>query len=154
MRPGLRNRKGGCLVEKTSKVLIAGAQNHVGFNPDRPVRDQFVEAVEHLLDYILADDDPPDFPTTIKAMRKIDPKVPGALMIVPKALYGTLPFFDWFSNKTLGAPRTITAEFAKSFKSGDLLADNSKAKRELGWAQTVSLERSLRNTMAEFKGAA
>lgn len=104
--------------------------------------------------YILAADDPPDFPTTIEAMRKIDPKVPGALMILPKALYGTLPFFDWLSNKTLGAPRTITAEFAKSFKSGDMLADNAKAKRELGWAQTVSLERSLRDTMAELKGAA
>ena len=45
-------------------------------------------------------------------MREIDPKVPKAMMVVPKAMYGALPFFDWMSNKTLGSPRTITAEVA------------------------------------------
>ncbi|MEM1130654.1 MAG: NAD-dependent epimerase/dehydratase family protein [Pseudomonadota bacterium] len=104
--------------------------------------------------YIIAADDPPDFPTVIQTMRKIDTKVPGALMVVPKAMYGALPFFDWLSNKTLGAPRTMTAEFAKSFKTGEMLFDNSKAKRELGWSQSVTLEQTLRDTMAELKEAA
>ncbi len=101
--------------------------------------------------YILSADAPPAFPEIIKIMRAIDPKVPGAMMIVPKAMYGVLPFFDWLSNKTLGAPRTMTADFAKAMQSGNMLANNSKAKRELGWKQTISLEQSLRDTMTELR---
>lgn len=101
--------------------------------------------------YILAADAPPGFPEVIKTMRQIDPKVPSAMMVVPKAMYGALPFFDWLSNKTLGTPRTVTAEFARSMKSGSMLADNSKAKRELGWRPSVSLEQSLRDTMGELR---
>lgn len=103
--------------------------------------------------YILATDNPPSFPEIIQVMRKIDPKVPKAMMVVPKAMYGALPFFDWLSNKTLGAPRTMTAEVASSFKKGQMLADNSKAKRELGWSPEVSLEQTLHDTMAELKRA-
>ena len=103
--------------------------------------------------YILAADDPPKFPKIIKTMREIDPKVPKAMMVVPKAMYGALPFFDWMSNKTLGTPRTITAEVASAFKKGDMLADNSRAKRELGWAPKVTLEQTLRDTMAELRRA-
>lgn len=101
--------------------------------------------------YILAADDPPKFPKIIETMREIDPKVPKAMMVVPKAMYGALPFFDWMSNKTLGTPRTITAEVASAFKKGDMLADNSRAKRELGWAPKVTLEQTLRDTMAELR---
>ena len=86
-------------------------------------------------------------------MRDIDSKVPKAMMVVPKAMYGALPFFDWLSNKTLGAPRTITPEVASAFKKGEMLADNSKAKRELGWTPQVTLEETLRDTMAELKQA-
>lgn len=103
--------------------------------------------------YILAADDPPKFPKIIETMREIDPKVPKAMMVVPKAMYGALPFFDWMSNKTLGTPRTITAEVASAFKKGDMLADNSRAKRELGWAPKVTLEQTLRDTMAELRRA-
>ena len=103
--------------------------------------------------YILAADDPPKFPKIIETMREIDPKVPKAMMVVPKAMYGALPFFDWMSNKTLGTPRTITAEVASAFKKGDMLADNSRTKRELGWAPKVTLEQTLRDTMAELRRA-
>ena len=103
--------------------------------------------------YILAADDPPKFPKIIETMREIDPKVPKAMMVVPKAMYGALPFFDWMSNKTLGTPRTITAEVASAFKKGDMLADNSRAKRELGWAPKVTLEQTLRDTMGELRRA-
>jgi len=101
--------------------------------------------------YILAADDPPQFPKIIETMRTIDPKVPKAMMVMPKAMYGALPFFDWLSNKTLGAPRTITSEVAEAFKTGEMLGDNSKAKRELGWSPQVTLEETLRDTMAELK---
>lgn len=103
--------------------------------------------------YILSADEPPDFPKIIETMRKIDPKVPKAMMVVPKAMYGALPLFDWFSNKTLGTPRTITAEVASTFKGGEMLADNSRAKRELGWAPKVTLEQTLRDTMGELRQA-
>lgn len=103
--------------------------------------------------YILAADQPPAFPKIIETMREIDPKVPKAMMVVPKAMYGALPFFDWLSNKTLGAPRTITAEVASAFKTGEMLANNSKAKRELGWEPQVTLEQTLRDTMGELKQA-
>jgi nucleoside-diphosphate-sugar epimerase len=104
--------------------------------------------------YILAADAPPAFPEIIRTMRQVDPKVPRALMVVPKALYGALPFFDWLSHKTLGTPRTMTAELARSIKSGDHLANSSKAKRELGWKPSVSLEQSLRDTMTELRALA
>lgn len=103
--------------------------------------------------FILAADDPPVFSKVIQIMREIDPKVPNAMMVLPKAMYGALPFFDWLSNKSLGAPRTLTAEVARSFKTGELLADNSKAKRELDWAPQVTLEQTLRDTMVELKSA-
>ena len=103
--------------------------------------------------YILAADDPPKFPKIIETMREIDPKVPKAMTVVPKPMYGALPFFDWMSNKTLGTPRTITAEVASAFKKGDMLADNSRAKRELGWVPKVTLEQTLRDTMAELRHA-
>ena len=56
------------------------------------------------------------------------------------------------SIKLLGTPRTLTPELANSFKTGDVLASNEKAKRELGWAQNVPLEQSLQDTMDELKG--
>lgn len=101
--------------------------------------------------YILAADAPPAFPEVIETMRQIDPKVPAALMVMPKAMYGALPFFDWLSNKTMGSPRTVTAAFAESVKSGSMLANSGKAKRELGWRPSVSLEQSLRDTMGELR---
>jgi dihydroflavonol-4-reductase len=104
--------------------------------------------------YILAADAPPAFPEIITTMRKVDPKVPRALMVVPEALYAALPFFDWLSHKTLGTPRTMTAALAKTMKSGRMLADNHKAKRELGWQPAVSTEQSLRDTMAELRALA
>lgn len=103
--------------------------------------------------YILAADNAPSFVEVIKAMRKIDPNVPGALMVVPKLLYGALPACDWLSSKILDAPRTATRAMVSPMRSGDMLADNSKAKRDLGWSQQYSLEQTLRDTMRELKVA-
>lgn len=103
--------------------------------------------------YILAADNAPSFVEVIKAMRRIDPKVPGALMVVPKLFYGALPACDWLSSRILDAPRTTTRAMVTPMKSGDMLADNSKAKRDLGWSQQYSLEQTLRDTMHELKVA-
>lgn len=154
-------------------ILVTGANGHVGFNVVKMLLENgdntiaakppFIKVRDvvrgHVLAaqkgasgrYILAADAPPTFPEVIKTMRQIDPKIPSAMMIVPKAMYGALPFFDWLSNKTLDSSRTMTSEFARSMKSGSMLANNSKAKREFGWKPSVSLEQSPRDTMGELR---
>lgn len=103
--------------------------------------------------YILATDNAPSFVEVIKIMRKIDPKVPGALMIIPRLFYGALPAFDWLTSRILDAPRTATRAMVSPMRSGDMLADNSKSKRDLGWSQQYTLEQTLRDTMRELKAA-
>lgn len=101
--------------------------------------------------YIIAADNAPTFPDVIKVMRTIDSKIPRPMMVVPRFMYSVLPMFDWMTNKMMGTPRTMTPEFARAAKGGNILGRNDKAKRELGWSQSVPLDQTLRETMAELK---
>ncbi|MEP0940149.1 MAG: NAD-dependent epimerase/dehydratase family protein [Rhizobiaceae bacterium] len=94
--------------------------------------------------FIVGADNEPVFVEVLDAMRRIDPKVPKAMMIVPKLFYPKLPAFDWLSNKMMGTPRTMTRELIESIGDTNMLANNQKAKDEFGWSQNVDLETSLR----------
>lgn len=100
--------------------------------------------------FIVVGDTPPSFAEMIATMRKIDGKVPGSLMEMPRFMVPVMPIFDWAGNKFLGTPRTMTSTSASTFSKGDLLANNARVKRELGWSSGFSFEQSLRDTMAEL----
>ena len=100
--------------------------------------------------FIIGADKEPTFVEILEVMRKIDPSVPTAMMIVPRLFYPALPAFDWLSNKTMGTPRTMTRELISSIGGSRMLSNNQRAKDELGWTQQVDLETTLRDTMHEL----
>lgn len=101
--------------------------------------------------FVVGTQDHITFPDIIRTMREIDPKVPKALMVLPKATYWMLPITDWLNNKMLGAPRLVTRTFVNSIGTDQIAGDSSKIRRELGWSEKYSLKECLRDTMAELR---
>ena len=101
--------------------------------------------------FVIGADDAVEFPEILNVMRRVDPKTPKALSVMPRTAMRILPMFDWVTHKLLGTPRIMTREMAQTMATGSLVADNSRAKRELGWHPKIGLEQTLRDTMQELK---
>ena len=92
----------------------------------------------------------PKFVDLLKLMRTINTKVPKPMMVLPQIAHGTVPLVDWLMNKLIGSPRTVTRAFMSTLGAEQVLASNAKAKSVLGWKPIISLEQTLRDTMAEL----
>lgn len=101
--------------------------------------------------YIIINDVLPEFIDITRIMHAIDAAVPAATRKLPNVALTFGPFFDWLNHKTLGAPRTLGSEFIAAVKGKVWTMSNAKAKRELGWQQTITLEQSLADTMSTLR---
>jgi dihydroflavonol-4-reductase len=86
-----------------------------------------------------------------KIMHEIDPAVPAAPRLLPGFTMALGPLFDWINHHASGAPRTLGQEFIAAVRGKEWTMSNERARRELGWRQTIPLERSLADTMATLR---
>jgi hypothetical protein len=84
-------------------------------------------------------------------MHGIDPHVKPALMTLPGFMNPFLVYFDWLFSKVYGIPRTATPEAVGTVMGHRFNASNRRAREVLGWAPKISLEDSLRDTMAQMR---
>jgi dihydroflavonol-4-reductase len=101
--------------------------------------------------FVICNDVLPSLLEITRAMHAIDPAVPAAPRLLPAAANQLAPFFDWLNHKTLGTPRTLGREFAAAVSGKVWTMSNARAKRELGWRQSIPLEQSLADTMATLR---
>jgi hypothetical protein len=100
---------------------------------------------------VICNDVLPSLLEITRAMHAIDPAVPAAPRLLPAVANQLAPFFDWLNHKTLGTPRTLGREFAAAVSGKVWTMSNARAKRELGWRQSIPLEQSLADTMATLR---
>jgi dihydroflavonol-4-reductase len=101
--------------------------------------------------FIAINDEQPYFRTMLEAMHRIDPRVKPPLMSMPEFMVPALPLFDRLNAMTLGTPRIAAPDLMATLRGRRWNASNRRAREVLGWAPKVSLEESLRDTMAVFR---
>lgn len=150
-------------MDKSSKIIVTGANGHVGFIkammmrsmrmgtigiyfPVIDVRDvaraHILAAQQGIVGRFAAVSDAemaPKFVDLLKLMRTINGKVPNPIMVLPQIAHGTVPMIDWMMSKMIGSPRTVTRVFMSTLGAEQILASNAKAKAVLGWAPNISL---------------
>lgn len=103
--------------------------------------------------FAVVNDEQPSFDAILRVMHDIDPRVPLPLMKLPDLLAPALPLFDRLNHLTLRTPRTASPELIGMMKGKVFNISNRRAKEALGWQQTISLEQTLRDTMAALRSA-
>lgn len=101
--------------------------------------------------YIFVNDVLPEFIDITRIMHAIDSSVPAAPRMLPDMALTFGAFFDWLNQRTLGAPRTLGSEFIAAVRGKVWTMSNARAKKELGWRQTITLEQSLADTMSTLR---
>jgi dihydroflavonol-4-reductase len=101
--------------------------------------------------FIVCNDHLPTLAELNQAMHGIDPSVPLPMMRMPNLMIGAAPLFDRVYHRLLGTPRIASPEFLATARGNIFNASNARAKRELGWTQSIPLEQSLRDTMETIK---
>jgi dihydroflavonol-4-reductase len=101
--------------------------------------------------FIAVCDEAPTWRCIMEVMHGIDPRVKPALMTLPGVMNPFLVYFDWLFSKVYGTPRTASPEVIGTVIGKRFNASNRRAREVLGWAPKVSLEDSLRDTMAALR---
>jgi len=101
--------------------------------------------------FLAINDEQPHFRKMLGAMHAIDPRVKLPLMEMPDFMIPAIPFFDRLNARTLGTPRIASPDLLATLRGRRWNASNRRAREVLGWAPKVSLEDSLRDTMAAFR---
>ena len=70
---------------------------------------------------------------------------------MPDFMMGVMPGIDWLSHRLMGTARSLTPEMAATLKGRSWNITNARAKKDLGWAPTISLEQSLKETIATLE---
>lgn len=93
----------------------------------------------------------PSMRTIVETLHRIDPSIRRPLMTLPTAMTPMMPFFDRLNHRLLGSPLVITPEAVATLRGKIWNASNARARREFGWQPTISLEQSLRDTVATIR---
>lgn len=101
--------------------------------------------------FIAVGDEGPTWRRIMEVMHGVDPRVKPALMTLPGLMNPFLIYFDWLFSKVYGTPRTASPEVIGTVIGKRFNASNRRAREVLGWTPKVSLEDSLRDTMAVFR---
>jgi dihydroflavonol-4-reductase len=101
--------------------------------------------------FIVANDEAITLYDLAQAMHRLDPAVPPPARIIPDAVIGLGPLFDWLNHKMLGAPRTFQADMVQAARGRVWTISNDRAKRELGWRPRITFEQSLADTMSTLR---
>lgn len=101
--------------------------------------------------FIAVGDEAPTWRRIMGVMHGIDPRVKPALMTLPGFMNPFLLPFDRLLSKVYGTPRTASPEVIGTVVGRRFNASNRRAREVLGWTPKVSLEDSLRDTMATLR---
>lgn len=101
--------------------------------------------------FIACNDHLPTFAELNQAMHGVDPFVPLPMMRMPDSMMSVAPLFDRVNHRLLGTPRIASPDLIATARGNIFNASNARAKRELGWTQSIPLEQSLRDTMETIK---
>ena len=101
--------------------------------------------------FIAVNDEAPTWRRIMEVMPGIDSRVKPALLTWPRAVNPFLVHFDWLFSMVYGIQRTASPEVIGTVIGRRFNASNRRAREVLGWAPKVSLEDSLRDTMAALR---
>lgn len=101
--------------------------------------------------FIIVNDHAPAMRELSLLMHWSDLSVPSAKVILPDVILDMAPAMDWLRSKLLRQPRMVSRELIASLRGKVTKADNTRAKTELGWQQSIGLDRSLSETMAAIR---
>ena len=101
--------------------------------------------------FIAVNDEAPTWRRIMEVMHGIDSRVKPALLTLPRAMNPFLVHFERLFSKVYGIPRTASPEVIGTVIGRRFNASNRRAREVLGWAPKVSLEDSLRDTMAALR---
>lgn len=101
--------------------------------------------------FVVCNDTLPSFRAMLETLHALDPRIPLPLMTLPGFALPAMPLFDRLNHATLGSPRIAAPELMAMIRGRIWNASNRRAREELGWRQSVSLEQSLRDTVETLK---
>lgn len=96
-------------------------------------------------------DTQPSFRAMLETMHAIDPKIPLPMMRIPRFLTRTLPLVDRLNHAMLGTPQSLTSELAASLDGKVWNVSNRRARETLGWRPSITMEKSLRDTLETLR---
>lgn len=82
----------------------------------------------------------------LKLAKEVDDRVKLPMFVIPEAVTGIIPLFDWLTNKLTGAPRQISSEMIEDFCGKSQHASNERIKKDLGW-KPMDFKQSLKDTI-------
>ncbi len=101
--------------------------------------------------FLACNDSFPTFKEMVEVLHKIDQSISLPLMTLPDFMKGALVFFDNVNQLVLGTPRTISTELSILLKNKIWNVSNQRIKDTLSWEQSISLEQTLKDTMAVLR---
>ncbi len=101
--------------------------------------------------FIIVNDHAPEMRELSLLMHWSDASVPAAPAVLPDFVMRAGPALDWLRASVLRTPRMVSRELVETMRGKVTKASNARAKAELGWRQTVGLDRSLSETMAAIR---
>ncbi len=101
--------------------------------------------------FIIVNDHAPEMRELSLLMHWTDASIPAAPAVLPDFVMSVGPHLDWLRSSLLGTPRMVSRELVGTMRGKVTKASNARAKNELGWQQSVGLDRSLAETMAAIR---
>lgn len=98
--------------------------------------------------FIIVNDHVPTLREVSMLMNDIDPTVRAAPILFPDLILEAAPALDWARSKLFGSARMVTREIVATMRGKVTKVSTARAKAELGWEQSIPIDRSLAETMA------
>jgi len=101
--------------------------------------------------FIIANDHAPQMRELSLLMHWSDAAVPAAPAVLPNFVMTIAPALDRLRSSLTRTPRMVSPELVATMRGKITKLDNTRAKSDLGWRQSVGLDRSLAETMAAIR---
>jgi dihydroflavonol-4-reductase len=101
--------------------------------------------------FIIVNDHAPEMRELSLLMHWADASVPPAPAVLPDFVMSAGPALDWLRSSLLGTPRMVSRELVSTMRGKVTKASNARAQADLGWRQSIGLDRSLSETMAAIR---
>lgn len=101
--------------------------------------------------FIIANDHAPEMRELSLLMHWSDASIPAAPAVLPDFVMSAGPTLDWLRSRLFGTPRMVSPALIATMRGKVTKVSNARAKAELGWSQSIGLDRSLTETMAAIR---